>query len=82
MKIVRELQGVIKSFGAEHGLVIAWGGYRGSVAKEAARSYFELRLWNSTDLVQNILENYDRLPDAIQASLPLKRVWTLAVGED
>jgi restriction system protein len=82
VKVVRELQGVMKHFGAEHGLVVAWGGYKAGVAKEAARSFFEIRLWDSDDLVRMIQAHYDDLPDDIQAELPLKRIWTLVLSEE
>jgi len=81
VKILRELQGVMKNFGADQGLIVAWGGYRQSVAKEAARLFFEIRLWDSGDLVRMVQTHYDALPDAIQADLPLKRIWTLVPSE-
>jgi hypothetical protein len=40
--------------GAAQGLIVAWGGYRQSVAKEASRLFFEIRLWDSGDLVRMI----------------------------
>jgi restriction system protein len=82
VKVVRELQGVMKHFGAEHGLVVAWGGYKTGVMKEAARSFFEIRLWDSDDLVRMIQAHYDALPDDIQAELPLKRIWALVLSEE
>lgn len=77
VKVLRELQGVMKNFGSEQGLIVAWGGYRQSVAREAARLFFEIRLWDSDDLVRMLQAHYDDLSDAMQAELPLKRIWTL-----
>ncbi len=77
VKVIRELQGVMKSFGASHGIVVAWGGFKGSVSRETSRQYFEIRLWSSDDLVAAVLENYDRLNEEIRAELPLKRIWTI-----
>lgn len=77
VKVVRELQGVMKSFGADHGMVVAWGGFKGSVIKETSRQFFEIRLWSSDDLVMAVLDHYDRLNDEIRAELPLKRIWTI-----
>lgn len=82
VKVLRELQGVMKNFGADQGLFVSWGGYRGSVTKEAARLFFEIRLWDSGDLVRELQAHYDQLLDAIQAELPLKRVWTLVQSEE
>jgi restriction system protein len=75
--VLRELQGVIRNFGAQQGLLVAWGGYKSTVLKEAARHYFEIRLWDSEELVRMLQTHYEGLPESIQADLPLKRIWTL-----
>ena len=81
VKVVRELQGVMKQFGADHGLVVAWGGFKGSVVREMARQFFEIRLWTGDDLVEQVLEHYDALPADLRADLPLKRIWTVTLSE-
>lgn len=80
--VVRELQGVMKNFGAEQGLLVSWGGFRSSVLPEARRLFFDIRLWDAGDLVKAILENYERLSAELQAELPLKRVWALVLEEE
>ena len=80
--VLRELQGVMSNFGADLGLFVAWGGYRGSVEKEAARLFFKIRLWDSSDLVMMLQTYYEQLPADIQAELPLKRIWALVPGEE
>lgn len=82
VNVLRELQGVIGNFGADHGLIVAWGGYKKSVPKEAARLFFKIRLWDADDLVRMIMANYERLPDSWQPELPLKRIWTLVLEEE
>lgn len=82
VKIVRELQGVMKNFQAEHGLLVSWGGYSGTVPKETATKFFEIRLWNSDDLIQMIQTYYEKIPDEIKADLPLKRIWILVPEEE
>lgn len=79
--VLRELQGVMKNFGAEQGLLVAWGGFKQSVLSEARRLYFEIRLWDSGHLVESLAEQYDQLPEDLQAELPLKRIWTLVPEE-
>jgi restriction system protein len=81
VNVLRELQGVVKNFGADHGLFVSWGGFNRVVEREARTLYFEIRLWDGEDLVERVLENYDRLPDDVQAELPLKRIWTLVPEE-
>ena len=82
VSVLRELQGVMSTFGADLGLIVAWGGYKGTVEKEATRQFFKIRLWDANDLVQMLQEYYDNLPDAIQAELPLKRIWALVQDEE
>ncbi|HEY64972.1 MAG TPA: restriction endonuclease [Caldilineae bacterium] len=82
VKVLRELQGVMKSFGAEQGLIVSWGGFKSSVIKEAARHFFEIRLWDADHVVQAIQSHYTKLPNEIQAELPLKRVWMLTITEE
>ena len=81
VRTIRELQGVMKNFGAEQGLIIAWGGFRKTVLAEAKRQFFEIRLWDAGDLVENLLREYENLPEDIQAELPLKRFWGLVLEE-
>lgn len=80
--VMRELTGVMSAFGADYGLIVAWGGYRGVVEKENARQFFKIRLWDADMLVKMIQENYELLPEDIQAELPLKRIWILVPEEE
>jgi len=79
--VLRELHGVMKGFNATQGLLVSWSGFKNSVDPEARRLFFEIRLWDSRDLVKALLSNYERLPEALQAELPLKRIWALALEE-
>jgi restriction system protein len=67
---------------AEQGLFVAWGGFKDSVIREIPRQFFRVRLWNQDTLVQQILDHYDKLDADLQAELPLKRIWSLALPED
>ena len=82
VKDVREFQAAMKNFGADFGLFVSWSGFRRSVEKEVLRHFFDIRLWDAGDLVDEILVQYDLLPEAVQAELPLKRIWVLASDED
>ncbi len=79
--VLRELQGVMPRFGADQGLIVSWGGFKESVMREARQLYFRIRLWDSGDVIAALAEHYDRLPDAMQAEIPMKQVWTLVVEE-
>ena len=77
---LRELAGVMARFGAEHGLLVGWGGFNAAVRAEAAAQYFRIRLWDAGDVVAAIQEHYPRLSHAIQVEIPLKQVWTLVAA--
>lgn len=79
--ILRQLQGVLHDFDAQHGLLVSWGGFRESVYREARRLFFQIRLWDGGTLVDELLACYDRLPEDLKAELPLKRIWTLVPEE-
>ncbi len=79
--VLRELQGVMKNYRAEQGLIVSWGGFKSTVHREARQLFFEIRLWNQADLVKTIQETYENLPDELQAELPMKRIWTLVIED-
>jgi len=78
---VRALQGVITKLGAAQGLLVAWGGFRGTARVEARESYFTLRLWDAEDLLDELFQVYEQLPDDIRSEIPLQRVWTTVPSE-
>ena len=73
--ILRALQGTMQNFKADQGLLVCWGGFNKAVKKEARLSFFSVRLWDATDLIESVLKNYERLPEELQSELPLKRIW-------
>lgn len=79
--VLRELQGTMRNFGSEQGLLVSWGGFKSSVLKEARRIFFEIRLWDADNVVRALMENYEDLSDEIQAEIPLKRTWVLVLEE-
>ena len=78
VKIVRELQGVLGTHGADQGLLVAWGGVTNTARRELRSQFFRVRLWDADDLLDAILRNYDRLDEECRIDLPLKRIWSLA----
>lgn len=80
--VFRELKGAMDSFNADQGLLVSLGGFKNTTMRESLNSFFRVRLWDSGDLLNAIVQCYDKLPDSIQAEIPLKRVWALALEED
>jgi restriction system protein len=79
--VLRELRGVMDANHAEHGLLVSWGGFKQSVLREAVSAYFKIRLWDQGELLTQLMNNYDRLPETVKAELPLKRIWALTLEE-
>jgi restriction system protein len=71
----RALRGLVSAQGADQGLLVAWGGFKGTVLAEAKHDYFMIRLWDAEDLLEALFLVYDRLSDDLRSELPLKRVW-------
>lgn len=77
-----QLLGAMSNVDADQGLLVSWGGFKSSVEKEEAAQFFRVRLWDADALVEQLLANYDKLPDEWRAEIPLQRLWTLVVQED
>jgi restriction system protein len=80
-KTFNELRGVMSKFDCEQGLLVSWGGFTKPLTNDARNDFFKARLWDQGDVVDAVLQNYDRLGDEIKAELPLKKIWIL-VSDD
>lgn len=78
---LRELQGVMANFGATRGLMVSWGGFTKTARAEARRLFFQIRLWDSDDVIAKVTDVYARLSPEMQAEIPLRRIWTLVPEE-
>jgi restriction system protein len=78
---LKSLIGNIHETKADYGLLVSWNGFTSPVRKRVNEMYFQVRLWDRQEIIDNLFAAYDRLPEEITAELPLKRVWML-VPED
>lgn len=76
--VVSQLHGVMSTFGARQGLLVAWGGLSKPAQDTLKTNQLRVRVWQAADVVDAVLAHYDRLDDEIRSRLPLKRVWMLA----
>ncbi|MGY1771632.1 restriction endonuclease [Blastococcus sp. SYSU D00813] len=76
--VVTQLHGVMTTYGADQGLLVAWGGLKKPARDALKNQHLKVRVWEATDVVAAVLRNYDRLPDDIKEKLPLRRVWMLS----
>jgi restriction system protein len=79
--VVRGLQGAISTQGASQGLLIAWGGLNGPAQSEIKRDRLKIRVWEADQVLDQLFDVYEHLPEATQRLIPLKRVWALDEDE-
>ncbi|MEZ5357687.1 MAG: restriction endonuclease [Candidatus Zixiibacteriota bacterium] len=77
-----QLIGAMQNFQAEQGLLVSWSGFKISVDKEKPSQFFKVRLWDRNDLINQLIEHYDKLDADVKADLPLKQIWTVAISEE
>lgn len=75
------LVGAMSHHKADYGLLISWSGFKQSVKRTTAEKFFQVRLWDSQKVIEELFEVYDQLDPNIRAEIPLKSVWMLS-GED
>jgi len=80
-KTFNELLGVMSKYACEQGLLVSWGGVTNPVKLDAQKHFFTIRLWDQGDVVDAVLQNYERLDDETKADLPLKRIWVMVNDE-
>lgn len=80
-RVLQGLQELLHTFQADQMLLVSWGGFETSVLHEARQSFFTVRLWDSGDLLRAVLRHYREFPGDLQAKLPLKQVWALAIEQ-
>lgn len=80
-KTFNELLGVVSKFASQQGLLVSWGGFTNPVKMDAKKDFFRIRLWDQGDVVDAVLQHYERLDDEIKAELPLKRIWVMVNEE-
>lgn len=80
-KTFNELLGVVSKFASQQGLLVSWGGFTNPVKADAKKDFFRIRLWDQGDVVDAVLQNYERLDAEIKAELPLKRIWVVVNDE-
>jgi restriction system protein len=79
---VKDFQASVQNHDADQGLMVAWRGFHGVAVAESRQRYFHLRLWDDEDLMDAVMDVYEGLPVAIQASLALRKIWIPIPEED
>lgn len=74
---LQSLIGTVQDTKADYALCVSWKGFTSVVRKRTNELFFRVRFWGRDELVDNLLEVYPRLPEAVQAKLPLRQSWML-----
>jgi restriction system protein len=53
-----------------------------TVLRQVPEKFFHVRMWNQDDIIDEVLATYTDLGADIQAELPLKRIWTVALEDE
>lgn len=78
----RAIFGLKEARHADQGLLVAWGGFKGNVRREAQAEHFSMVLWEADDVLDALFSVYDRLREDMRSRLPLKRTWTLVLDAE
>jgi restriction system protein len=77
----RAIFGLKEHLGADQGLLVAWGGFQGTVKREARNQHFSMLIWDADDLLNALFESYEQLADDWRSRLPLQRAWVLVPSD-
>ncbi len=78
LPVVQQLQGAIATHGADHGLLVAWGGITRDARRYLSTQRFTIKVWEANDVLDGLFRFYHLLPAGIRRDLQLKQVWTVA----
>jgi restriction system protein len=67
----------VRSCPAEQGMLVAWDGTSDEARELLAEVRGTVQVWAREDVLEALLNCYERLPEAVQAEIPLKRAWIL-----
>ena len=73
--VVLRLRGSVADTEAQTGLLVSIGGVTAPAQKALDSSFFQLRLWRMSDLLEALFRTYGELSEETRAKLPLKQIW-------
>jgi len=81
--VVQKLLGVVGGVtGAQQGLLVAFGGINGPAKQLLNNQQFRIKVWDTDELIDNLLAVFERLDPEIASEIPLQRVWTLSTASE
>jgi len=75
--VINQLQGAVHHNHADQALLVAWGGLTPQAEQLRKANPSSLRVWTDDDVLDQLFETYETLPDETRAAIPLKRALVL-----
>lgn len=76
-RVVTELLGTMNSQACDQGLLVAWNGITKDAKTTLLNHQMKIRVWEASDVIEELLECYSNLDSDIKERLPLKQLWVL-----
>ena len=54
---------------------MAWGGLNKQAQAEIRKNRLKIRVWEAEQVLDQLFDVYEQLPDATRRAIPLKRAW-------
>ena len=75
--VVQQFLGTMSSLDSDQGLLVAWSGITQQAKATLLNHQFKVRVWEASDVIEQLLESYSNLDSDIKERLPLKQLWVL-----
>jgi restriction system protein len=76
---VYAVSAMMQNMHAGRGLLVSWSGTDAAVENAGAEFVLRIRSWGEREIVDALLEHYDRLDAAVRDEVPLTRIWILTL---
>jgi restriction system protein len=67
----------MNSQACDQGLLVAWNGITKDAKTTLINHQMKIRVWEASDVIEQLLECYSNLDSEIKERLPLKQLWVL-----
>jgi len=75
--VVQQFLGTMSSLDSDQGLLVAWSGITQQAKATLLNHQFKVRVWEASDVIEQLLESYANLDPDVKERLPLKQLWVL-----
>lgn len=62
---------------SDQGLLVPWGGITKEARRSIASDRLTMRVWDADEVLDQLFDVYELLPEGMRARIPMKRAWVL-----